>query len=441
MPRLGFNKMRWLSRSQRDAEHEEITERRSVSCTPTEPPPSYDMAMRDSNQPLGRPGVISPAMLRTASAPYRHTHQPPEYESSTDLSRRQTVTGTTSTAPDAGPLANGGHSLTAALSRAALAGKTDVVRALLEAGADIYDGTTSTVHDALRGGEPKLALLLLDYPYERAYQGDFCSTDGTVDGEARVKFLLSVEDKDGCTPLHLAASAGAADVVREMLELGAFVNAADRLGRTPLHMAARFGRVDAMDVLLEHGADAGLVHEGLWDRAASRAHTKLGDCTFVRQSVAKALTKRHGHIANGGEVVGGGDLHPSRTKDVKDDTSQQNEAVPVASMKSPSQRPSPTSSVGVASFGASIVPVSIGRSGPMLSRSSYQRSPAPSSAGFCTTGDHSAGRVRHARRLPHVSMYSPQYESWRKMCQTVQDEHRRQKERNAESGFGYGGLY
>ncbi|OIW28155.1 ankyrin [Coniochaeta ligniaria NRRL 30616] len=448
MTRFSIDKMRRLSRSQRSADSEERTERRPVNCTSNELPPSYDMAVGNSNQPLGQPGIISSDIPRMVSAPYRQTHSPPEYQSSSDLSRRQAVMQTISPTQYAGVVNSGDKSLTEALSRAALAGKAGVVRTLLEAGADIYDGTTSAVHDALRGAEPELALLLLDYPYERAYQGALSSAEETLTGEERVKFLLSVEDKDGCTPLHLAASAGAADVVKEMLELGALVDAADRLGRTPLHMAARYGRVDALDVLLEYGAVAELVHEKLWHGATPKAEKELGDCKFVRQSLTKALMKRQGQLAKDGEDVERGDLHPKEdivgtddgtkdTKDSNDDIWQRNEGVSLAGMNSSSQRRSLASSAGTAIFGASIVPVSIRRPGAMLSR--HQRDPGPSSAGFCASWNHSGGR--RTRRLPHATMHSPEYDSWRKMCQTLQDEHRRQKERNFASGFGYGGLY
>jgi hypothetical protein len=444
MPRLGIAKLRRLSRHQRNAEGEGHADTPSVSTAAGEPPPSYETAIGGSTQPVGRPEIeTSPTITRTVSASYRNTHQPPEYQSSTDLSRPQTVTVASSARPYAANLQNGSsRSLTEALSRAALAGKADAVRALLEAGADIYasspSGTISAVHDALRGAEPELALLLLDYPCERAYQGELSPTDATLGGDARVKFLLAAEDKDGCTPLHLAASAGAADVVREMLELGAFVDATDKLGRTPLHMAARYGRGDdAMDVLLEHGANAGLVREELWKGTNPNAQIELGDSAFVRRSVAKAVMRRHG--VKDGEDFQHEDPYSRKQRASTDhDTKkhgpeQEYGADSITNMNRPSPRQfSSASSASTAGFGASIMPWSTQDSGRLFRRP--HKGPTPSPAGFCTTLSNSTGR--HARRLPDVTMYSPEYNSWRKMCQTVQEEHRRQKERNAKAGYG-----
>lgn len=444
MPRLGINKLLRLSHSQRSAEGEEQhIPTPSVCIAPAEPPPSYETAVGDSTQSVGQPGVpSSPAVVGTGPAPYRQTHQPPAYPSIAHLSRPVTVPTTTSTATRAATNnRNDSHSLAEALSRAVLAGKAGAVRALLEAGAAIYEaspsGTINAVHDALRGPEPELALLLLDYPYELAYQGrqPLRSTDAAAGGgEARARSLLSVTDGDGCTPLHLAASAGAADVVREMLALGAAVDAADGLGRTPLHMAARYGRADAMGVLLEHGADPELVREELWKGAGPKSERELGDCAFTRRAVAKAVMRRDG-VKDDGEDSRDENAHSYRREQRADmhhaakdsGVRQGNEYKPP-----PRRSAAASSSTSAGGAGASIVPWTTRNSGTLFSR--YHSGPAPSPAGFCTIMKNSTGR--HARRLPDVSMYSPEYHSWRKMCETVQAEHRRQKQRNAKAGYG-----
>jgi hypothetical protein len=306
---------------------------------------------------------------------------------------------------------HGDRTLTQALSRAALAGKVDVVRALLEAGAELYElsaiRTTSAVHSSLRGPNPELALLLLDHPCEGTYQGSL----------SRVGFLLSVKDEQGCTPLHLAASAGASDVVREMLELGASVDAVDVLGRTPLHMAARYGRVDVMDVLLEHGADAALVHEGLWVGTRPDAQRELGDCMFVRRSIAKSLQKRQGHGSKHGEDMGDEKSHlgekTTRSYGSKEGISLSNKA----------------------SFDALTLPPAF------VNR---QTRPGPRQASKRGLfGPHLTVPVGHRpnQRAPDSVLFSPQYARWSSMCEQIQEEHRQQKERNAASGIGGGGLY
>jgi hypothetical protein len=331
--------------------------------------------------------------------------------------------------------------LTQGLSRAALAGKLDTARALLEAGADLYEsspcGIVSPIHDALRGPEPQLALLLLDYPCERAYQGDLA----TLGGEARVRYLLSLQDKDGCTPLHLAASVGAADVVRELVELGAVVDAADKLGRTPLHMAARYGRADAMDVLLEHGAKPELVREELWNRACPKARSELGDCMFVMRGVTKAVMRRQGikaeDLQDEGPSVPAQRVTMNGVANDKEPEAPETGS-PLSRNGAPSRRSASSSNAVSAGFGASVEPRCVQSTAGTLNK--INRGPAPNTAGFCTVLNRSAGR--NTRRLPHVSMYSPEYDAWRKMCQAVQEEHRRQKERNASPGYDpYAGMY
>jgi len=56
-------------------------------------------------------------------------------------------------------------------------------------------------------------------------------------------------------PLHLAASEGDVELVKELLEQGLNVNARDMHGLTPLHVAALKGHTEVAKVLLEHGAD------------------------------------------------------------------------------------------------------------------------------------------------------------------------------------------
>jgi ankyrin repeat protein len=83
----------------------------------------------------------------------------------------------------------------------------------------------------------------------------------------------NIQDKDGETPLHLAAWDGHLDVVELLLEHGANPNIQEnKYGKTPLHYAVsrrlenKFGRtllhftvsrrhVDVARVLLDHGAD------------------------------------------------------------------------------------------------------------------------------------------------------------------------------------------
>ena len=77
----------------------------------------------------------------------------------------------------------------------------------------------------------------------------------------RVKKLLEKKErinrrmeKDGSTPLSMAALHGHHDVIEYLIDQGADVNATNRDGNTPLHVAAFLCRSDIMQLLLDAGA-------------------------------------------------------------------------------------------------------------------------------------------------------------------------------------------
>ena len=86
---------------------------------------------------------------------------------------------------------------------------------------------------------------------EAARNGDLIKVQKALENGANP----NVKDKDGHTPLHLAAFTGHADVARLLLEHGADPNFKNNIGHTPLHIAAFTGHADVVRVLLERGAD------------------------------------------------------------------------------------------------------------------------------------------------------------------------------------------
>ncbi len=68
-------------------------------------------------------------------------------------------------------------------------------------------------------------------------------------------------NRPGWTALHYAASAGHAPIVRYLIEQNAYIDAQSPNRTTPLMMAARHKQIDAMRLLLELGADPSAVNE------------------------------------------------------------------------------------------------------------------------------------------------------------------------------------
>jgi ankyrin repeat protein len=66
---------------------------------------------------------------------------------------------------------------------------------------------------------------------------------------------VNTVDKDGGTPLSLAAAAGHLQLIVVLLDKEANTKSRNNKGRTPLLVAARAGNVRTVKLLLEHGAD------------------------------------------------------------------------------------------------------------------------------------------------------------------------------------------
>jgi len=63
----------------------------------------------------------------------------------------------------------------------------------------------------------------------------------------------NAEDKNGSTPLHLASSEGETETVRLLLDRGAIADVMNKEGRTPLQVAMAFSE-EIVEMLTEHGA-------------------------------------------------------------------------------------------------------------------------------------------------------------------------------------------
>ena len=180
-----------------------------------------------------------------------------------------------------------------ALHIAAENGHLEVVGLLLEAGAD-KDAPDANGWTALHFGAQEGHLEVVRMLLEAGADKDAALTDGATalhfaaqDGHFEVVRLLleAGADKDaaltdGATALRFAAQDGHFEVVGLLLEAGADRDAPDANGWTALHIAAESGHVEVAGLLLEAGADKDAVvpdSDGL-TALPIMATRKLCDC-------------------------------------------------------------------------------------------------------------------------------------------------------------------
>jgi ankyrin repeat protein len=121
-----------------------------------------------------------------------------------------------------------------ALGRALAAGDIPAACFLLQAATDVdQHGICRTpLHQAALLGQAEVVRTLLDKGAE-----------------------IDAADDVGQTPLFAAASLGNETVAEVLLRRGASVHARDHIGRTPLHWAAASGCEEMAALLIQHGAD------------------------------------------------------------------------------------------------------------------------------------------------------------------------------------------
>ena len=346
------------------------------------------------------------------------------------------------------------RNLSTALNRAALLGNKKLLLAFLSAGAVIKSNehaavrSSTAVHEALRGPQPELALLLLDHVASSSYQCDSARGTSATDASQahsqagqQVASVLASRDEQGCTPLHIAAEVGEVGLITALVYRGAEVDLVDQHKRTPLHMAARYGRKDAMRCLLGLGADPSRIHKGLWTQLGALTTEELGSYGLISDALASVL---HETESESFGVFDGFTLRP-RQPDAAGDADN------VASSPSidPYQLAWPTSQEQ-----EQMQPRSMAVSESSLDTESPASLRKPSledvaaclaAAGITTSQDTQSlldalRSLRMPRRHSRVEslVNTEEYTSWLRACETVRAEHLAQRQRNFETGGGTG---
>ena len=133
----------------------------------------------------------------------------------------------------------------------------------------VDESGTPALIKAIAEPAPKIFEVLVKWPKTRVNEpnlnGESPLMLAAIQGRLDWVKLLLERDADvnmpGWTPLHYAASKGHINVMRELLEHHAYIDAPSPNGTTPLMMAAHYGTPAATKLLLEEGADPTLKNQ------------------------------------------------------------------------------------------------------------------------------------------------------------------------------------
>lgn len=182
-----------------------------------------------------------------------------------------------------------------AIREAAMIGRSDIIKLLLNAGARtdlagrLYNDTPLIVAAAKSHTEAVELLLLAGADVDAQQSGGWCALHYALkDSNAAVLNLIlkhspnvNLATNTGVRPMHLAAMAGIVDIGVELLRRGADINAIDCNGLTALRVAVQQGRKDMAMMLIEAGARLDLVSHidnlSLVEVAILQGHTVIAD--------------------------------------------------------------------------------------------------------------------------------------------------------------------
>jgi len=188
-----------------------------------------------------------------------------------------------------------------------------ILRLLIERGADVNylnaDGRTALMYAAEEGAANAIRILIKNGADPKLHGSDrgyaaihLAASDGHVEV---IREMLDkgispdLVDHDKATPLHHAASDGHEDVIKVLLDAGASANAKDNEGRTPLHLAADDGQYGVVAMLLDNGVGPDVLDNR--DRtplmiAAGERHPNIVDL-LIRRGADPHRTDKDGRNA------------------------------------------------------------------------------------------------------------------------------------------------
>jgi len=179
------------------------------------------------------------------------------------------------------------------LIQASISTRPEAARLLLQRGVDVNAATTW--YNSVKNGQ--IALLKLTALHHAATVGPVEMVRALLDAGANV----NAKDSRGFTPLTLTIAADHQDlaIVRLLIERGADVNCRAGTGETPLDWAEKFGFPQAVALLTKAGAKRGIRYEP----PARPASVALDPATAVARSVS-LLQKTSAEFFQQGGCVG-----------------------------------------------------------------------------------------------------------------------------------------
>jgi hypothetical protein len=116
-------------------------------------------------------------------------------------------------------------------------------------------GNSSPLHIAAQSGQLEIVKVLVEAGAELEYRDNLRHTPLVVSGDATVREYLCARGARPHPLLHHAAAQGNLELAEQALKLGAQVSAPNPADRPSLHIAAVNGQVEMIDWLLQRGAD------------------------------------------------------------------------------------------------------------------------------------------------------------------------------------------